>query len=60
MRILWFAGVQLLAVMGKEFNCIVEGMGCLRLSTKERYTRHIGNTLDEDYKKGGEGVDWNG
>ena len=35
MRILWFAGVQLLAVMGKDFNCIVEGMGHLRLSTKE-------------------------
>lgn len=35
MRILWFAGVQLLAVMGKDFNGIVEGMGYLRLSTKE-------------------------
>ncbi len=35
MRILWFAGVQLLAVMGKDFNYIVEGMGYLRLSTKE-------------------------
>jgi len=35
MRILWFAGVQLLAVMGKDFNRIGEGMGYLRLSTKE-------------------------
>lgn len=34
-----------------ELDRAVDGMGYLRLSTKERYTRHIGNTLDEDFKK---------
>ncbi len=34
-----------------ELDRIVDGMGYLRLSTKERYTRHIGNALDEELKK---------
>ena len=34
-----------------ELDRAVDGMGYLRLSTKERYTRHIGNALDDDFKK---------
>ncbi len=34
-----------------ELDRAVDGMGYLRLSTQERFTRHIGNTLDDDLKK---------
>ena len=51
MGILWFTGVQLSAVTGLDLNHAVDGMGYLWLSTKERYPRRIGNTLDDDFKK---------
>jgi glycosyltransferase involved in cell wall biosynthesis len=34
-----------------ELDRTVDRMGYLRLSTKDRYTRHIGNALDDDFKK---------
>jgi glycosyltransferase involved in cell wall biosynthesis len=34
-----------------ELDRTVDRMGYLRLSTKDRYTRHIGNDLDDDFKK---------
>jgi glycosyltransferase involved in cell wall biosynthesis len=34
-----------------ELDRTVDEMGYLRLSTKERYTRHIGNALDDDFTK---------
>ncbi len=33
-----------------ELDRTVDRMGYLRLSTKERYTRHIGNALDDDFR----------
>jgi hypothetical protein len=34
----------------KDFDIAIDEAGLLRLTTKERYTRHMGNIIDDDLR----------